>query len=251
VTGDPARPLDEFLDATVGPDDEATLPLLRAGEVEILGRMPWSSNGTFLVTVDDGLDRAQAVYKPEATERPLWDFPPGLWRREVATFVLARGLGWPVVPPTVARDGPLGTGSLQLFVPARFEEHYFTIRDERGDDPALQQLGVLDLIANNTDRKGGHVLVARDGRIWGIDHGLNFHVEAKLRTVLWDWAGDRIPVGLTDAVASWVERDGAAALTDLLGPDEVEATRSRARHVLAAGRFPTDRTGRQHPWPLV
>lgn len=245
------RELDELLDATVGPDDAETLPLLTDGAVEILGRMPWSSNGTYLVTVADAENRVQAIYKPEAAERPLWDFPPGLWRREVATFVLADHLGWPVVPPTVGRDGPLGIGSVQLFVPSRYEDHYFTIRDERGDDPALHQLGVLDLVANNTDRKGGHVLVAHDGRIWGIDHGLNFHVEPKLRTVLWDWAGDPIPAPLVAALSGWLGRGGVEALRQLLDDDEVDATRDRAERVVRSGRFPIDHTGRQHPWPLV
>src|SRR5664279_465549 len=146
--------IDDLLDSTVSVDDDATLPLLRMGEVEILGRMPWSSNATFLVTVDDGTDRTQGVYKPEAGERPLWDFDPGLWRREVATYELAHALGWPVVPPTVIReDGPAGVGSVQFYVPARYEEHYFTVRDIPRHRRSLEQICLLDLVANNTDRK--------------------------------------------------------------------------------------------------
>jgi len=251
VTDDDTRELDDLLDATVTIDDDAIMPLLHTGEVEVHGRMPWSSNGTFLVSVSTGTERIKAIYKPEAGERPLWDFPPGLWRREVATYALAFGLGWPVIPPTVTRDGPLGIGSLQVFVPSRYEQHYFTIRDDDRHRDALQQLGVLDLIANNTDRKGGHVLLARDDRVWGIDHGLNFHEDPKLRTVLWDWAGDPIPGRLLDAVAAWLDRHGEADLVELLAPEEVEATRGRAGLVLQHGTFPVDHTGRQHPWPLV
>ncbi len=244
--------LDSLLDADLGPDDPEVPELLRTGDVELHGRMPWSSNGTYLVSVDDGTHRVQAIYKPEAGERPLWDFPPGLWRREVATWELAEALGWHVVPPTVAReDGPAGVGSFQCYVPSVYEEHYFTLRDDPRHRPALEQLCVLDLVSNNTDRKAGHVLLGRDGRIWGIDHGLSFHAEFKLRTVMWDFAGDPIPAELAEALALLLDRGVPPQLCELLEDDEVEALLDRTRAVLAGGSFPHDPTGRRYPWPLV
>jgi len=252
VTDASGTDLEDLLDADVAPDHPVVPDLLRTGDVELHGRMPWSSNGTFLVSVDDGTHRVQAIYKPEATERPLWDFPPGLWRREVATWVLAEALGWHVVPPTVVReDGPVGIGSLQCFVPSLYEEHYFTIRDEPRHRVALEQLCVLDVVSNNTDRKGGHVLLGRDGRIWGIDHGLSFHEEFKLRTVMWDFAGEPIPRSLVEALVELLERSLPAELCELLTEDEVDALLQRTRSVIARGVFPHDPTGRRHPWPLV
>lgn len=244
--------LEDIVDSTVEVDDPATLPLLRTGEIEVLGRMPWSSNATFLVNVDDGTDHTQAIYKPEAGERPLWDFPPGLWAREVATYELSVALGWLVVPPTVRRDdAPAGVGSLQYFIPARFEEQYFTLRDDRRHRRALEQICLLDLVANNTDRKGGHCLLGRDGRVWAIDNGLSFHVEFKLRTVMWDFAGEPIPADLAADLARLVELGLPDTMLELLDPDEAEAVLVRARAVLAGGVFPTDPTGRRYPWPMV
>ncbi len=244
--------LDDRLDSDVAPDDPATIPLLTNGEIELIGRMPWSSNRTFLVHVRDGEHHTQAVYKPEAGERPLWDFPAGLWRREVGTYVLAKQLGWPIIPPTVTRtEGPLGVGSLQILVPANYSEHYFTVREDQRHRRALEQMCVLDLISNNTDRKGGHVLLGNDGRIWGVDHGLNFHQEFKLRTVLWDFVGDPIPASLIEDVVRLIEHGLDPALAELLDSFERDAALTRARAVVAEGRFPADPTGRRYPWPLV
>ena len=251
MDGDGSRSLDELLDANVGADDPSVVDLLTTGSMEVHGRMPWSSNGTFLVTVREGDRRCQAVYKPEAGERPLWDFPPGLWRREVATWRLSHRLGWPVVPPTVERSGPIGVGSVQLFVPARYEEHYFTVVADEAQRRPLEQICLLDLLCNNTDRKGGHVLVGVDGRLWGIDHGLNFHEEPKLRTVMWDFAGDPVPDDLLDSVAALGRADLAAELGDLLTPEELDAVAERIDAVVAHRRFPTDPTGRRVPWPMV
>jgi uncharacterized repeat protein (TIGR03843 family) len=193
-----------------------------------------------------------AISTPVATERPLWDFPPGLWRREVATWRLATHLGWPVVPPTVPRaDGPLGVGSLQCFVPADFDEHYFTLRDDPRHREALEQLCVLDVVSNNTDRKGGHVLLGRDGRIWGIDHGLSFHEDFKLRTVMWDFAGEPIPRTLVEALERLLDDGVPGSVAELLSDEEVDALVARTRAVVASGTFPHDPTGRRHPWPLV
>src|SRR5581483_878650 len=137
--------------------------------------MPWSSNGTFLVAVGHEGVEVAAIYKPGRAERPLWDFPDGLYRREVAAFALSEHLGWEFVPPTVhVPDGPLGPGSLQLFVDADFEQHYFTLLEEEHHHRALKRMATFDCLANNADRKGGHCLLDVDGRIWGIDHGLCF-----------------------------------------------------------------------------
>ncbi len=242
-------------DATVTPaQTDAMVALLEHGAIEVLGLMPWSSNGTFLVEVRLGEDHAPAIYKPESTERPLWDFPGGLWRREVAAWELSEVLGFALVPPTVGRhEAPLGCGSLQAFVPARFEEHYFTLREL--DDPsiehALQALCVLDLVANATDRKGGHCLIDGDDRVWAIDNGLSFHVEFKLRTVVWDFAGRSIPEELLEAVRELRDDGVPPRLARWLTQDEADAVLNRAAGVLGAGRFPHDPSGRRYPWPLV
>jgi uncharacterized repeat protein (TIGR03843 family) len=241
------------LSATLAAEDAGAEHLAIHGEIEILGRMPWSSNGTFLVTVTDGEDHANAIYKPERFERPLWDYPTGLWRREISTFELSRALGWDLIPPTVRRDddAPLGVGSLQFFVPAQFSEHYFTLRDRPEHLDALRRMCALDLIANNCDRKAGHVLVSEDGRIWGIDHGLSFHAEFKLRTVIWDFAGEPIGDDIAEAICGLLDTGLPDAMVELLDPFERAATLDRARAVLSNGAFPSDPTGRRVPWPMV
>ncbi len=240
------------MDSTVDVDDEATIPLLACGDIEVVGRMPWSSNGTYLVELRDRTDHTQAVYKPQTGERPLWDFEPGLWRREVATYELATALGWPVVPPTIVRhDAPLGVGSLQWFVPADFEQHYFTLQTEARHRRRLEQICLLDLVANNTDRKSGHVLLGLDGNVWAIDNGLSFHEDFKIRTVLWDFGGEAIEAELADALARLIDTGLPEVFDDLLDSDERRATLERARALLSGGRFPVDPTGRCYPWPLV
>ena len=244
--------IDDLLDSTVEVDDDATLGLLRRGEIEILGRMPFSSNATFLVNVDDGSDHTQAIYKPEAGEQPLWDFPAGLWKREVATYELAVALGWGVAPPTVIRrDAPAGVGSLQFYVPSHYEEHYFTFRERPELRRQLEQICLLDLVANNTDRKGGHTLLGHDGRVWAIAHGLSFHAEFKIRTVLWDFAAEPVPRELVEDLERFVADGLPETLAELLDPFERDAVVVRANAVIANGAFPTDPTGRRHPWPLV
>jgi uncharacterized repeat protein (TIGR03843 family) len=238
--------------------DEDALHVLTNAAIEIQGRMPWSSNATFLVDLCvDGEISAQAIYKPERGERPLWDFPSGLYQREVAAYRLWVATGWTVlvgggVPPTIVRhDAPYDTGSLQLFIPSDFEQHYFTILEQREDlHLALQAMCAFDLLANNTDRKGGHCLLGLDGNVWGIDHGLCFAAEFKLRTVIWDFAGQNVPVELRPAIeglAHEVPRDVA----ELLDDDEVDALSARAARLVATGRFPTDPSGRRYPWPMV
>ncbi|MCU0267412.1 MAG: SCO1664 family protein [Acidimicrobiales bacterium] len=230
----------------------ATGELLANGDVDLLGRMPWSSNATYLVSLCHGEQQARAVYKPLRGERPLWDFPRGLYQREVAAYELATALGWDLVPVTVARDdAPLGEGSLQHFVTADYDQHYFTLLDDEAHHDAFRKICVFDLLANNTDRKSGHVLLDDDGHIWAIDNGLSFHHEFKLRTVIWDFAGEPIPDPLLSAVEAFVESGLPDPLARWLDAFERDALLTRARAVLTARRFPVDPSGRRYPWPLV
>jgi uncharacterized repeat protein (TIGR03843 family) len=239
--------------------------LLADGRIEIEGRMPWSSNGTFLCTLHaaepsdlaapdpaEETGTVAAIYKPLRAERPLWDFPDGLYRREVAAYELAVGLGWDLVPPTVERvEAPLGLGSLQRFVNADFEQHYFTLLEDPAHHPALRRMAIFDLLANNADRKGGHCLIDDRGHIWGIDHGLCFHTAHKLRTVIWDFAGEDIAGDLIADVARFVARGLSPALCHLLSDAEADALLHRAEDLLRRPRFPRPRTDHPYPWPLV
>lgn len=228
------------------------LTVLSSGGVEVRGRMPWSSNATFLVELCHEGVSMPAVYKPTRGERPLWDFPGGLHRREVAAYRLSEALGWGVVPETVVReDAPLGPGSLQRFVPADFTQHYFTLLERPELHDALRTICTFDLVANNADRKGGHCLVDEDGRVWAIDNGLCFHTEPGLRTVIWDFAGEAVPAALLDDVARVVAAP-ETGLEDLLDASEVDAVRLRGTALLARPRFPDAGTSRYaYPWPLV
>jgi len=226
--------------------------LLTRGAVTIRGRMPWASNATFLAEVALDADRALAVYKPERGERPLWDFPPGLFKREIAAYHLSEALGWGLVPLTVCRDdGPYGEGSLQLFVPSDFEQNYFTLREQPEHRDRFERICLFDLIANNADRKGGHCLLGEDGGVYAIDNGLTFHTDWKLRTVIWEFGGAPIPPTLLEDVRRVLRRAVPPALGDLIAADEKKALLGRARGVLKAGRFPEDATGHRYPWPLV
>lgn len=226
--------------------------LLATGAVQIEGRMPWSSNGTFLVTVAAGDQRVPAIYKPGRGERPLWDFPGGLYRREVAAYELGEALGWSVVPPTVeVDDAPLGPGSLQAFVDADFEQHYFTLLEDASHHRALKRMAIFDVVANNADRKSGHCLIDGAGRIWGIDHGLCFHVQHKLRTVIWDFAGEPVDEEDLTALQRMVDDGLPDPLARLLHREEGRALMERARHLLHEQLLPEPRTDHPYPWPLV
>ena len=227
------------------------LELLRDGDVEVDGRMPWSSNATFLVTVRAGTDESKAIYKPGRGERPLWDFPHGLYRREVAAWHLSETLGFAIVPPTVLRDGPFGEGSFQLFVPSDFEQHYFTLYEGRPDlHDQLRVICAFDLLANNTDRKSGHCLLGLDGRVWAIDNGLCFAPAFKLRTVIWEFGGERLPDGVVDRIRGLC--DGVPPeVARHLDEDEIEALLAREHGLLARPVFPRDASGHRYPWPLV
>lgn len=237
------------------PAVELSAAYLAEGELELLGRMPWSSNGTFLGCLScDGVQTV-VVYKPRRGERPLWDFPHGtLCERETASYVLSEALGWSIVPETVLRDGPLGVGSVQRFVEHDPDEHYFTLLDTHAD--IFRRFAVFDVLANNADRKAGHCLRAEgDGHIWGIDHGLTFHPADKLRTVIWDFAGEELEDSTLEPVRR-IARDADGVLRDQLEPllssVEIDALVGRAEHLLRTKRLPEPEPGYHSvPWPLV
>lgn len=236
---------------------EQITEVLARGELSVVGRLRYSSNGAFLVEASaDGIE-IPAVYKPLRGERPLWDFPDGtLCQREVAAYELSQGLGWGLVPVTVLRDdGPLGVGAIQRFVEHDPEEHYFTLLE--GNLDRFRQFAAFDVLANNTDRKGGHCLrdVPND-TILGIDHGLTFHRMWKLRTVIWDFADEPVPPGIVEDVCRVVAEldDGRVGrrLGALLAPDELAAVGIRAAELLRDGRFPAPEPGYHSvPWPMV
>ena len=231
------------------------LTLLQTGEVEVLGLIPYSSNYTFLARVTKGADDALAVYKPTRGERPLWDFPDGtLAQREVAAYLVSRASGWDLVPPTVLReDAPLGAGSLQLFIDHDPDRHYFVLVEER-PDTEFATFAALDVVINNADRKGGHVLEGRDGRLWAVDHGVSFHIENKLRTVIWDFAEQPLGAPIEAALErldSALDEGLAAELAVLLSEEESAATRERVKALRTTGVFPAPDVARPLPWPLV
>lgn len=232
------------------PTDELTV--LTTGDIELVGRVVDSSNATYVVYVTLDGEQLPAVYKPEAGERPLWDFDPGLYKRERAAYVLSEHLGWNLVPPTVVReDAPAGVGSLQRFVEGDASEHYFTLYDTRPElHDALRRMAVFDCIANNTDRKSGHVLLGEDGQVYGIDHGLCFAADFKLRTVIWDFAGEEISAADLETIGP-LASSVPGELAVLLSRDEVAALQSRVQRLLTTRVLPVDRTGRRIPWPLV
>ena len=227
------------------------LDLLTRGTVTVKGRMPWASNVTLLAEVTLGPACVRAIYKPERGERPLWDFPPGLYKRELAAYLFSEALGWGLVPPTIVREGPLGEGSLQLFVEAEFEQHWFTLREDPRHRERLQKICVYDFVANNADRKSGHCLLGPDQQIYAIDNGLTFHTDMKLRTVIWDYAGEPIPSNVLNDLKRFVEADLPDPLAELLDPDEQQALRVRAKALIDYARFPEDRSGHHYPWPPV
>jgi len=242
-----------------GSESHRLLDLLGKGELTLAGLIPWSSNYTFLGEVSLGDESAPVVYKPIRGEQPLFDFPRNtLAKREVAAYVVCRALGWDLVPPSVLRPGPHGRGSVQLFVNVDQDAHYFTFRDDPAFSHVLRALALFDLIANNADRKGGHCLRAGDGCIIAIDQGLCFHVHDKLRTVIWDFAGEPIPADLA-ADLKRLEEDLAdaagetcRALAGLLDAGEIAALHRRVAGALASGMFPAPPDDRRpYPWPLV
>lgn len=240
------------------------LEVLQQGTVEIEGLLPWSSNYAFLVRVCDGPRELGAVYKPERGERPLWDFPQGtLCLRERAAFLVSEGLAWHVIPPTVLRDAQHGLGSVQLFIDHDPTRHYFTIEGDGTVQSQLQKIALIDILINNADRKAGHVLIqdAEDprepARLWGIDHGICFHVDPKLRTVIWEFAGTPIPDDLRRDLEAFKVRladqddELLLELGRLLSPVELEVLGRRLNRLIERAKFPQPGSGRHYPWPPV
>ena len=224
--------------------------LLSAGELSIEGRVMDASNASFYCAVDDGVQTAACVYKPVAGERPLWDFPDGtLAEREVAAYEVSAATGWGIVPPTVYREGPAGPGMVQLWIDVD-EEVEIRRFMRRRDLDRLRQIAVLDAVINNSDRKGGHLLPTTRGDVYGIDHGVTFSVENKLRTVLWQWAGARLRPDTLAVLADLRARlDGELGerLEELLTRREVRQTRFRIETLLSTGRHPEP----SGDWPPV
>ena len=240
--------------------------LLQYGTVETEGMLPWSSNYTFLVRVcSSDASSVTAVYKPRRGERPLWDFARGtLCQREHAAFLVSEALGWGIVPPTVLRAGPQGIGSVQFFVDHDPEQHYFTIEGDSRFRPQLQKIALFDILVNNADRKSGHVLLGeRESgdddlpRLWGIDHGICFHTDYKLRTVIWEFMGEPIPNALRQDLSAFeqqLDRQETAVyqqLAERLSSKEMEALQRRLHQLIERNLFPNPGPGRHYPWPPV
>jgi hypothetical protein len=236
-----------------GLEPDVAVELLRCGRLEIEGRLVDASNATLYCLVSaDGVE-ATCVYKPIAGERPLWDFPDGtLAYREVAAYALSAATGWAVVPPTVFRDGPFGPGMVQLWIDV--DERVDLPVLARSDHRALRRMAVFDAIANNADRKGGHLLPTADGHVYGVDHGVCFAVEDKLRTLLWRWRGQPLPKEATEVLRrlrsdlSGERRGGIGErLRELLAKREVDATLGRVKRLLATGVYPLP----SDDWPAI
>jgi hypothetical protein len=240
------------------------LPFLQSGTIEMEGLLPWSSNYTFMVHVCGEAEPLRAVYKPQRGERPLWDFAQGtLCYREHAAFLISDALKWDLVPPTVVRDGPHGLGSFQLFIEHDPEQHYFSFEGEPIFRSQLQRIVLFDALINNADRKSGHVLLeeSKDSdlldKLWGIDHGICFHSEFKLRTVIWEFANIPIPADLMADLLQLQKRLHIPAdplfkqLQEILNNLEIKALRQRADRLTRQGVFPKPGPGRHYPWPPV
>ena len=239
-------------------DEDAARPLLESGEITGGHRMPWGSNYTFLVWIDAGPGKyLRAIYKPRDGERPLWDFPIGtLYKREYASFLLSRLLGWPNIPLTLVRDGPYGIGMFQHFVDCDPDDTYFEMVKEGTAHRELCKIMVFDLVTNNADRKGGHCIRSADDRIWSIDHGLTFHTSFKLRTVMMEFWGSRIPDDLIADLGELHRKldsespDAACLMEHLRGP-EIKALKKRIRFLLKDRVVPRLDPNYNIPWPFV
>ena len=238
-------------------ENPSVLRVLQSGEITIKGEFVWGSNYTFLAEICQGSAKLMGVYKPSKGERPLWDFPAAsLARREAAAYVVSEALGWELVPPTVyRRQAPIGPGSLQLFIEHDPERHYFNLNDD--DRQLLRPVVIFDMLINNADRKGSHLLFDEHHHLWLIDHGICFNTEDKLRTVIWDFCGEPIPESILADLSRMVETishpgEQVKELVKLLQASEIEALLSRTRGLLKTRVFPyPKRNSRPYPWPPV
>jgi len=261
------------------------LDVLTFGEIEIEGRLVDASNVVLLGQLELDDIQTPVIYKPVSGERPLWDFPDGtLAQREAAAFVLSAAGGWNLVPPTVLREGPIGFGSVQLWVdaveggtrslidvvtPAELPPGWLPVFEAQladgtevvvahADRPDLASAAVFDVVINNADRKGSHLVVDQSGSLWGFDHGLSAHAEPKLRTLLWGWVGKPLPeaeLARLEALVGWLGNPRSPvsrSIMELLSPAEVVALGQRVAHLLATGLFPEPNgRGPAVPWPLL
>jgi len=239
-------------------DDAQCLVALQEGEISLQGQFMYGSNYTFFVDIAHNDEKIKAVYKPMRGEQLLWDFPTrSLAGREVAAWLVSEKLDWKFVPPTVLRKqkAPLGAGSVQLFIEHDPDLHYFTFEHELRQ--RLRSVVLFDLVVNNADRKGGHLLVDPVGKVWAIDHGLCFHADDKLRTVIWDFAGEPIPGVLLNDLGIFLDQlvdkqEFTSQLAAHLKPFEIKAMLARVRRVLESGKFPqAPEDRRAFPWPRV
>ena len=236
---------------------ELTHDILEKGEISITGEFLWGSNYTFAVEINLGDQRIQGVYKPTRGERPLWDFPRAtLAHREVAAYLVSESLGWSFVPPTTfRRDGPIGPGSLQVHIEHDPEYNYFSF--SKADVQRLRPVVVFDYLINNADRKGSHILIDPAGKLWLIDHGISFHQEQKLRTVIWDFAGETLPDQLCSDLVNFQQQlqEGSRfreKLGQYLVAQEIEALRKRNQFLISSRTFPNPHPNRRpYPWPPV
>jgi hypothetical protein len=240
--------------------DEVTIPnvlrLLEQGKLDVEGLVPWGSNYTFLARVTNDAAEVYSIYKPRKGERPLWDFARGsLCQRERAAYLVSEGLNWGIVPPTVLRQGPQGYGSVQYYVEHDPQQHYLTFEGQYPEQ--LHKFVLFDILINNADRKSGHVLLGLNGRLWAIDHGICFHEEYKLRSVIWEFAGDAVPSELLADLTAFHVRicnctdDLCKQLSSLLSSAEMEAMKRRLSRLIDTAIFPHPGSGRHYPWPLV
>jgi uncharacterized repeat protein (TIGR03843 family) len=239
--------------------EEQALEILRHGKIEEKGLLPYSSNHSFLVLVNEGEWSLPAVYKPQRGENPLWDFEWGtLCKREVAAYVVSHALGWGLAPPTVLRDGTRGLGSVQVFVDHDSDAHYFTAAEDARYNETFRRLALFDFVVNNADRKSGHCLVGVEERVWAIDHGICFHTEYKLRTVIWEFSCEPIEPPLLADLRAFAEsladedRLLVRQLRALLSRQELAAVRKRVEQLLRSGNYPAPIPQRRnYPWPPI
>lgn len=229
--------------------------MMSEGELEVVGYLPAASNYTYLarIVATDSETDPLVVYKPQSGEAPLWDFEEGtLCRREVAAYFVSQESGFDFVPPTLLRDGPYGLGAVQAFIDHDPTVTAFDLIDVETE--TLRRVALFDVVTNNADRKAGHVFKDGNGKTWCVDHGICFHVQPKLRTVLWDFAGQPFSKderSLLKKILESLRAELAFKLSDLLSRREVESLKARTKSVLDAGVFPAPGPGRSYPWPPV
>lgn len=239
----------------ISPDEALTI--LRDGDIDTeYGMLRWSSNYAFLLGVKKEMREVTAVYKPQRGERPLWDFPDGtLCNREYAAYLTSQQLGWQIVPPTVLREGSHGLGTIQFFIEHDPQVNYFSFDETL--KPQLERIALFDVLVNNADRKGGHCLLDPQDHIWGIDHGITFNAQHKLRTVIWDFADEPISETLMrdiERLSCDLEDETNAyrlEMRKLLTRGEMNAFAARVRVTLKNGKYPVPGAGPNYPWPPV